>query len=1070
MKFYLSFYSLIALVLLNQITVAQCASSNSVSTNNLVFDMPFTNGGGTDVSGNNLNATLVLTTPINDRNNISNQAVSLSGSFNSGGTVAHSPLLDFTNQITISTWIKVNNYTGVKRIIDKINGSVTGNFLLDMNGATLRFFVASGSIQQPITGISPNTWFHVAATYDGTVTSLYINGVLKNSSVGIFGNLATNTSPMKIGLDQSGANPFAGGIDDIKIYGRSLSATEVADLYQTPVFDVQPPASVNMCTNHTTITGHAISTGTFATYKWKKGATYLTNNSTYSGVTTNTLTIINGGAPEAGTYQLEAFSPNCISVLSQTVAVSTASLTTLNTAGLILNYPFNNQMGNDISGNSLDATIIGTYGTTADQNNSSNSALDFYSAKTLTPHNNLMNVTNQLSLSCWFKPSIISANSSIAHRLVDKYSGSNGIIVDINANHIRFFCGSMLATSTATVDINNWYHVAVTYDGANMKIYLNGTLDQTIPYTGNVLPNTSAFTIGRDQSNTSDFYGSMNDVRFYSRAISQQEIIDIMQASDVIVSPSNNLFCLGQNAVLVANASSSEIIWKKNGVIMTDGGNIAGTLTPTLTISNLTPSDYDTYSCEVVHNCVASTPSNFSIAQRNKVAVSNANLYSYYAFNNAVGTDFSGNGKHLPFTQGVSSVPDKDNNANKALNFNGTNSYAYMNSDPEMYNNGSATTFAMWLKPGSTGGQRIIEKNGSYYVDINAGVYRFILNTGNVFNTTATPTVGVWQHIAFTYDGVNTMKFFLNGVLTNTLAAGAFSLTPNTAPFYVGCTNVFSLRYMGVIDELRFYKRALSDQEVYGLFYGPSIQQQISSSVACNTGSVTLNATSFSSEPVAYQWYLNGNILSGQTSPTLSIPSLNNTNTGAYVCAYSNLCSSIPTDTALVQLLTASDVTITPNPAVTCPGVPLTVTAISPATASSYSWTVSNGLVVSTTSAVTPTLNSGTISYTVAVASGTCTVQTAVTVSVTSCTGIEENLLSETSIYPNPVNDIVTIRLNNIKSAIKADIQGVDGRILKTLTLDLSENSISFLEFADGIYFITIYSGNDKKTYKIIKQ
>ncbi len=1049
---------------------AQCASSNSVSTSSLVLHMPFTNASGTDISGNNLNASMVLVSPATNHIGIPNQAASLTTG--SGGTVAHNALLDFTDKITVASWIIVPNYSGVKRIVDKINGSTTGNFLLDLNGGTIRFFVASGSVQQSLIGIPSSTWLHVAATYDGTTTCLYINGVLATSTSTISGNMTPNTSPLKIGVNQANGNGFTGGIDDIKIYGRALSLTEIKDLYQTPEFDLQAPASIGMCTNSTSIIGHAVSSGTVATYKWKKGSTYLTDNSVYSGATTNTLTITNGGVPEAGTYQLEAFSPNCISSLSQTIAVTASSLTTIDNTGLILNYPFNNMSGKDVSGNDLDATAIGSYGSSTDQNNSSNSSLAFYNAKTLTPHNNVMNVTNQLSLSCWFNASILSFGNSIAHRLMDKLNGatSGNFVLDIYDNQIRFFCGSALATSASTVSINNWYHVAATYDGANIKIYLNGVLDQTVPYSGTLTPNTSAFTIGKDQSSTSDFYGNMNDVRFYSRAISQQEIGDIMQAADVIVSPTNNLLCLGQNAVLVADASSSLIIWKKNGAIMADGGNIAGTLTPTLTISNIAASDYDTYSCEVVRNCVSSGPSTFSITQRNMVAISNANLYAYYAFNNTIGTDYSGNNKHLPLVSGVANTADKDNNANKALNFNGTNSYMYMNNDPQMYGSGSATTFAMWLKPGSTGGQRIIEKNGSYYVDINANVYRFILNSGNVFNTTVTPTVGVWQHIAFTYDGVNAMKFFLNGVLTNTLAAGSFSLTPNTNQFFIGSSNAFTLRYLGVMDEIKFYKRALSDQEVYGLFYGPSIQQQIMSSVACNTGSVTLNATSFSPESVSYQWYLNGNILSGQTSPTLSIPSLNNANTGGYVCTYSNLCTQIPTDTAMVQLLTASDVTFTPNPAVTCPGVPLTVTAISPASASSYSWSVGGGLV-STASAVTPTLGSGTLTYSLAVNSGTCTVQTGITVSVTTCTSIEEQLSSESvSIYPNPTTDIVTINLSNINLDVKAEIQGIDGRILKTTSLHANENKISINEFSEGVYFITIYLGENKSTYKIIKQ
>ncbi len=1065
------FYSAALFALFQSKVNAQCASSNSVSTSSLVLNIPFTNGSGADISGNNLNATMVLSSNTADHNNFSNKAVSLNGTFNSGGTVAHNSLLDFTNQITLATWIKVNNYGGVKRIIDKINGSVTGNFLLDLNGGTLRFFVASGSVQQSV-GVTTNTWFHVAATYDGTTTCLYINGILKASSTTITGNLVTNTSPLKIGLDQTGANPFAGSIDDIKIYGRALSSTEVLDLYQSPEFTVQPPASVNLCTNHTYITAQAVSSGTIASYKWKKSGVYISNNANYSGANTNTLTIINGGASEAGTYEVEAFSPNCISVLSQSIAVVTTSVTNQNSTGLILNYPYNNLSGRDISGNDLNATISGNYIADADENNTANSALGFNNLTSITPHNALMNVSNQLSLSCWVKPTLLSANSFDVFRLIDKFNGPTGgnFVLDVNQYHVRFFCGSSSATSTSTLAISNWYHIAATYDGSNIKIYINGVLDQTVPFTGNLTPNTSAFIVGKDQSNTSTFYGSISDVRFYSRAISAQEIADMMPASDVVVTPAVQNLCVGQTAVFVANHSGVDIIWKKNGLPMVDGGNISGVTTPTLTISNVSATDYDVYTCESFLNCVKSIGAPFSLNQRNQVTVSNAWLYSYYAFNNAVGTDFSGNNKNLPFTQGVTSVADKDNNANKALSFNGTNSYCYMNNDPQMYDNGSPTTFAMWLKPGSTSNQRIIEKNGSYYIDINAGVYRFILNTGNVFNTTIAPVAGVWQHIAFTYDGTNTMKFFLNGVLTNTLAAGAFSITTNTSPFYVGCTNTFTLKYIGVMDEIKFYKRTLSDQEVYGLYAAPSIQQQIISSVACNTGSVTLNATSFSPEIVSYQWYLNGNVLSGQTSPTLSIPSLNNTNTGAYVCTYANLCSTIPTDTALVQLLTASDVTFTPNPAVTCPGVPITVTAISPAASSSYVWSV-GGAQISTASAVTPTLSSGTLTYSLAVSSGTCTVQTAVTVSVTSCTEVDEHLSTDNvSIYPNPANDAIHINIPFENNGALATVYSVDGQVIKAYSLTNQENRISMSDINSGVYFIEVTIGHNKNTYKIIKQ
>ncbi len=271
------------------------------------------------------------------------------------------------------------------------------------------------------------------------------------------------------------------------------------------------------------------------------------------------------------------------------------------------------------------------------------------------------------------------------------------------------------------------------------------------------------------------------------------------------------------------------------------------------------------------------------------------------------------------------------------------------------------------------------------------------------------------------------------------------------------------------MDEIKFYKRALSDQEVYGLFAAPSIQQQIASSVACNTGSVTLDATAFCPEAVSYQWYYNGSMLGGQTSPTLSIPSLNASNTGNYVCAYSNFCSIIPTDTAMVQLLAASNVSISPDPAVTCSGVPITLTASSPAANSSFAWSNASG-VVNTSSAITPTLSSSE-TLSLAVTSGTCSVQTVITVSVSTCTGVNEQQLSEgLSVYPNPVKDRVTIRVSNLDSGMTASIQAVDGRILRTIPLSENETQLTVSDLSDGIYFITVSLGNAKSTYKIIKQ
>ena len=63
---------------------------------------------------------------------------------------------------------------------------------------------------------------------------LYVNGVLQSDSVSYPSGLAVGTSPMKIGVFYTDNNlPFDGGIDDVRIYNRALSAAEVSQLYTT---------------------------------------------------------------------------------------------------------------------------------------------------------------------------------------------------------------------------------------------------------------------------------------------------------------------------------------------------------------------------------------------------------------------------------------------------------------------------------------------------------------------------------------------------------------------------------------------------------------------------------------------------------------------------------------------------------------------------------------------------------------------------------------------------------------------------------------------------------------------
>lgn len=101
-----------------------------------------------------------------------------------------------------------------------LNQRLTFSARPDQNGATSSFVVGH------------NTWYHITGTHDGTVSRLYINGVL-DGFVSQSGGVATVQPTIDIGRWQGsgGSRYFTGSVGQVLIYTRSLSLPEVQQNY-----------------------------------------------------------------------------------------------------------------------------------------------------------------------------------------------------------------------------------------------------------------------------------------------------------------------------------------------------------------------------------------------------------------------------------------------------------------------------------------------------------------------------------------------------------------------------------------------------------------------------------------------------------------------------------------------------------------------------------------------------------------------------------------------------------------------------------------------------------------------
>lgn len=88
--------------------------------------------------------------------------------------------------------------------------------------------------------IPPNTWTHLAVTYNGTSLNLYVNGVQVSART-VTGAVQVNALPLHIGGNSYSDQYFKGIIDEVRIYGRALSQNEIQTDMITPISNPPPP-------------------------------------------------------------------------------------------------------------------------------------------------------------------------------------------------------------------------------------------------------------------------------------------------------------------------------------------------------------------------------------------------------------------------------------------------------------------------------------------------------------------------------------------------------------------------------------------------------------------------------------------------------------------------------------------------------------------------------------------------------------------------------------------------------------------------------------------------------------
>lgn len=233
------FYLFVSVCLLSTLsTFAQ------VPTNGLVGRYPFNNNAN-DISGNGYDGIVYGATPTTDRFNAANAAYSVNNTYIQ---IPEQILLN-KNIYSYCIWIKPNNLPNNNQVIFSVGGANNNNpgdgFDQHCSYSTTGHVFGSSynygnnPIQSFVDGgyIPINQWTHVAVTRDNSLLKLYVNGILITSSSNSINNepahygLATNKRAIIGGRCYLESQYFFNGsVDDIYLYDRVLSSTEINNI------------------------------------------------------------------------------------------------------------------------------------------------------------------------------------------------------------------------------------------------------------------------------------------------------------------------------------------------------------------------------------------------------------------------------------------------------------------------------------------------------------------------------------------------------------------------------------------------------------------------------------------------------------------------------------------------------------------------------------------------------------------------------------------------------------------------------------------------------------------------
>ncbi len=466
--------------------------------------------------------------------------------------------------------------------------------------------------------IPAGVWHHVAITRDGTMITIFIDGVQNNQTTDSFvRNLTVTSNTARFG-DWVGYNrPYQGKLDEVRIWNTPRSQADIQNNMNTTLTGNEAGLVAYYRFDRGTACGNntGINTLPDLTSNGNDGTLYNFDLSTpdcssnwttadwnygYPYVTTDNVTNITGAdAVVGGNVVNEGTS----AVTARGICWNTTGNPTISDANISMGSgpgPFSGSMTGLTAGETyyVRAYAVNTGGTVYGEQDiftpvmpPPGNALDFGGADDYVsiPSAPLLTLsTPNFTVESWVYLNDNSTTQYIANNgwashcwpgwslgIGSIYSTQTGkAVFIINRDNVFPQTNYTEVVSTEPVPVGQWVHIAASYDGSNLRLYINGVLNSTVVTSGLPYDYLPTITLGSEgNSSTAQLNGVLDEVRIWNVARTQAQIKNRMNNVIDPATPGLTAYYRFDNVSgttlpdLTANANNGTLV---NGPVWTD--------------------------------------------------------------------------------------------------------------------------------------------------------------------------------------------------------------------------------------------------------------------------------------------------------------------------------------------------------------------------------------------------------------------------------------------------------------------------------------------------------------------